>query len=193
MRVLFLAFLALAGCSVSGGGGGLAGQVSSASLSAAEALENQVKSQNISDPGSLPTSGNARYDGFMTARLPVLEGGARRAYVGDLRLDVDFAAKRNGLSGRANGFVANNEKLGGGLTISGGDVFRGTDPDDNYTFSGLVDGRLTRGGDRYAIDAEIEGEFRGRNQTGVNGVLFGDIEGPAGQDIFDGSFAAERR
>lgn len=190
MRYAVLGVMALMGCSA-GSGGGAGADASRAAQNAQ--LEDTLSATNITDPTTLPTAGAARYDGFMTARLPVLDGGARHEYLGDLTMTVDFAADKNQVRGRADGFAAGQEVLGGALRIRGGDLFRNTDTDANFTFTGAVNGDLTRGSDAYAIDAKIEGEFRGRNQDGVNGLLFGDIEGPLGQDIFDGSFVAEKR
>ena len=84
------------------------------------------------------------------------------------------------------------DRLDGDLRLRGGDLFRDTDIDDNYTFTGTVRGALSDAGTPYDIDAEINGEFRGRNQDGLTGVLFGDVVGPLGQDIFDGDFFAGR-
>ena len=156
-------------------------------------LADDVLSDGISDPGRLPDSGSARYDGFMTLRLPTQADGSRRRYTGDLTLNVDFAAPRDQITGRAGGFATRGgDALDGGLRLRGGDLYRDTDPDENYTFTGNLDGTLRRGRADYAIDARIEGEFRGRGQTGVNGLVFGDVTGPQGQDIFDGDFVAAR-
>lgn len=191
MKYALWGLIALMGCSAGSGGGGTEEEVSRAAQNTA--LEDTLSATNITDPTNLPSTGVARYDGFMTARLPVLDGGLRQEYLGDLTMKVDFAANKNQVSGRADGFAAGQEVLGGSLRIRGGDLFRNTDTDTNFTFTGAVDGDLTRGADAYTIDAKIEGEFRGRDQEGVNGLLFGDIEGPLGQDIFDGTFVAEKR
>ena len=180
----------LAACGGSSAGGG------SEALSLAQqrdALRDEVLSEDVSNPGRLPQTGTARYDGVMTARLPTGIAGQRREYLGDLRLNVDFGADRNQVRGRAHGFETQaGRALSGELAIRGGDLYRGTDPDANYTFTGNVDGRLRDAAGRYDIDAAIEGEFRGRRRTGVSGLLFGDVTGPSGQDIFDGDFVASR-
>ena len=53
-------------------------------------------------------------------------------------------------------------------------------------------GTLAQNGDNYGIDGAIVGEFRGRNQDGLTGLAYGDINGPSGQDLFQGSMAAIR-
>ncbi len=182
------AILALAGCSSGGGGGGEA----LSREEQAETLSATLAAVNVSEPADLPTTGAASYAGFMTAGLPTGAGGARREYLGDLTMNVDFAAPRNQVSGRADNFTAGNDRLNGRLQITGGDLFRNTVIDENFTFTGDVDGTLSQNGRQFVIDAEIAGEFRGRNQEGVSGLLFGDVEGPEGQDIFDGTFVAEK-
>ncbi len=178
--------VALAGCSTGSGSGG---ETLSRSEQAQE-LEATLSATNVTEPANLPTSGATTYAGFMTAGLPTGAGGARTEYLGDLSLTVDFAANRNQVRGRAKNFADGNNRLTGQLNIRNGDLFRNTVIDENYTFTGNVKGTLGKGSDDYVVDAEIAGEFRGRNQEGVSGLLFGDVEGPAGQDIFDGSFFA---
>lgn len=170
----------LAACSSSKGGDAAARSDQAAALEAALAQE------NISNPDTLPMRGTATYKGFMTLGLPI--GGAPQDYVGDLNLSVDFAANRDQVSGTARNFNG----LSGELAIAGGDLDRGTDTSVDYTFDGAVTGTLAQAGQNYAIDGDIVGEFRGRNQDGLTGVIYGDIDGPDGQDLFDGSIAATR-
>lgn len=170
----------LAGCGSSGG------QTSEdRALDAAE-LEDTLAQENISNPAALPSNGTADYRGFMTLALPI--GGAATDYVGDLDMVVDFGAPRNQVSGS----VGNFDGLTGELSIGGGDVDRGTDVDVDFTFDGGLTGTLMQGADGYAVDGNIVGEFRGRNQDGLTGLVYGDIDGPDGQDLFQGSMAATR-
>ncbi len=183
MRSIGLAYaLAIsAGCASSDGGAdGLSRGESAA------ALEVSLAAENISDPTTLPRSGLATYTGFMTLALP-LDGPARDV-TGDLDMRVDFGAARNQVSGSASNFAG----LTGGLAIRGGDIDRGTDPDTDFTFDGSLTGTLAQNGDSYGIDGAIVGEFRGRNQDGLTGLVYGDITGPSGQDLFQGSMAASR-
>lgn len=149
-------------------------------------LAASLAQENISDPTTLPRSGLATYSGFMTLALP-LDGPARDV-IGDLDMRVDFGAVRNQVSGSASNFTG----LTGGLAIGGGDIDRGTDPDTDFTFDGSLTGTLAQNGDNYGIDGTIVGEFRGRNQDGLTGLAYGDITGPSGQDLFQGSMAAIR-
>ncbi|MDG1376527.1 MAG: hypothetical protein P8P56_05820 [Yoonia sp.] len=182
MRVFVLVILlcGLTGCSGGTAGDGLPRRDQAAALEAALAEE------NISAPSALPTRGTATYVGFMTLGLPI--GGAAQDYVGDLDMGVDFGAIRNQVSGSASNFNG----LTGTLTLAGGDLDRTTDPNINYTFDGALTGTLAQSGNRYNFDGSIVGEFRGRNQDGLTGVVLGDINGLDGQDLFDGSIAATR-
>ena len=183
------AVLLLAACS-SGGGGDPAPTRGER----AEELQDRLENDFVSEPAQLPKRGTADYRGFMTARLPLGPDGARRAYIADLSLSVDFAAPKDQVSGRAQNFEAGDDRLGGRLAIRGGDLIRSTDPDDNYTFEARANGTLSKGATDYAVDAAISGEFRGRGETGVSGVLYGDITGPDDwQDVFDGTVHAERQ
>ncbi|SEM82285.1 hypothetical protein SAMN04488003_10549 [Loktanella fryxellensis] len=171
----------LTGCGAGGGSGGDAGPVV------------VPADLDVTDPRTLPTTGRATYDGYMRAELPTGDDGSRENYLADLRMEVNFATGFDQIRGQATGFEAGGaRRLGGALTISGGDVYRDTDTSAAYTFDGALNGTLTDGSDDYLIDAEIEGDFLGADQTAVGGLVFGDITGPEGIDIFDGTFAADR-
>lgn len=152
----------------------------------ATALAASLAQDNFSNPDTLPTRGGATYAGFMTLALPL--GAAAQDVVGDMTLAVDFGVKRDQVTGTASNF----EGLSGSLDIAGGDLNRNADPDVDFTFGGDVTGTLSQSGDSYLIDANLEGDFRGRNYDGVTGLIYGDISGPAGQDIFQGSIAGSR-
>ncbi len=177
----------LAGCS--GGGGGDAPPPDDRIT-----IDDIIDSAPVSDPRLLPVAGRASYLGYMRTRLPTGPEGARVDYLGDLTLDVNFAAARDQIAGSATGFDNGaSDRLDGILTITGGDIYNDTDPSAAYTFDGDVDGVLTGGSGAHTIDARIEGEFRGVDKIAVNGLVFGDVTGPDGIDVFDGTFAAERR
>ena len=185
--VLILAVALLVGC-----GGGDDGP-SDAGLSP-DIIDGGIAGQPISPPATLPTAARAEYNGYMRARLPTGPDGARVQYLGDLTLEVNFGAAFDQIRGQASGFeAADLIPMDGTLAITRGNIYRDTDPSAAYSFDGDVDGTLTGAKGSYVIDASIEGEFLGRGQTAARGLLFGDVTGPAGQDIFDGSFAGTRR
>jgi len=152
----------------------------------AAALEAALAGENISDPAALPLEGTANYAGFMTLNLPTVDG--RQANVGDLNLAVDFGATSNQVSGGVSNFSGTT----GTLDISGGDLNRGADPDMDFTFDGALSGTLQTGSTAFDIDGNLLGEFRGRDQYGLTGIVSGTITGSGSQDIFDESMAATR-
>lgn len=176
---LVLSLAVSAGCGSSGGG-----EMSRSARAAA--LAATLEGENVSNPGALPMRGTATYAGFMTLGLPI--NGTTADHIGDLDLEVDFGATRNPLSGT----VSNFDGLSGGLTIGTSTLGRETDPNVDFTFNSGISGTLGQGGDSYTIDGQIAGEFRGRNQDGMTGLVYGDITGPDDQDLFDGTFAATR-
>ena len=184
------ACMLLAAC----GGGGGSVEMAPTRTEAVEKLESRIARKTVSDPSRLPVAGRADYEGYLRANLPVGRDGGRVDYIGDLAMDVNFAAARDEISGTVTGLQSGDgDRLRGALAVSGGDIFRDTVVRDNYTFTGRIDGTVRRGRSRYAIDAGLEGEFRGRDRAAVSGIVFGDVEGPRGVDIFDGSFVAERQ
>ena len=184
-----LALFLLAGC---GGGGGSGGDGPVALTP--DQIDDRIDGQPISNPATLPTTGRAQYNGYMRASLPTGPQGARVNYLADMRLDVNFGAGFDQIRGQATGFEARDGvPLGGALAITAGNIYGDTDPTAAYSFDADVDGALTRGAATYVIDASLEGEFLGQGQTAARGLVFGDITGPLGQDIFDGTFAATRR
>ncbi|MBU2358527.1 MAG: hypothetical protein KKB02_06290 [Alphaproteobacteria bacterium] len=189
MRVnsLILMVSLLAGCGGGGGGAGSGGLTP-------DAIDESLGGLPISNPADLPATGRAEYGGYMRARLPTGPDGARVQYLGDLQMDVNFGAGFDQIRGRATGFeAADTHTLDGALTITNGAIYRDTNPDAAYSFDGDVDGTLSDASGRYAVDAQIEGEFLGTDQKAVSGLLFGDVTGPAGLDVFDGTFAGTRR
>ena len=149
-------------------------------------LVDALLGENISDPALLPLTGRAVYAGFATLELAI--AGTIQSYIGDLDLTVEFSGTGDPISGALHSF----DGLSGALSIANGNLDRGANTDVDYTFGADVDGMLTNNGGDYVIDASLSGDFRGRNQDGVTGVVFGDITGPNGVDIFDGTVVGIR-
>lgn len=175
------ALMLIVGC---GGKGSGADQASRADQ--AVDLADAVQGENKSDPARLPVTGRAIYAGFGTLDLAIR--GTTQSYIGDLNLSVEFSDTAEPISGTLHHF----DGLTGALDISNGNLDRGANTDVDYTFGADVDGMLTHNGGDYVIDASLSGDFRGRNQGGVTGVVFGDITGPNGVDIFDGTVTGAR-
>ncbi|MCA1774748.1 MAG: hypothetical protein LC676_03830 [Loktanella sp.] len=194
MRV-FVPFLLAVTLTACGSSSGLSQATDNAA--AADALKDRLDETPVSPPAQLPTLGTAEYSGFMFIDLPVTPDNPslQTAYVGQMRMVVAFDERAEPLSGTAAGFTDRlNVALGGQLDLGGGTVFRGNDPDSNYTLEGAVAGRLNHPDvGAMVVDGSIAGEFRGLNQEGVQGVVFGDVTSSLGEELFDGSFAAERQ
>lgn len=179
--VCFTALVLVVGC-------GSTGQGTDAMSRADQAadLADALIAENKSDPTLLPVAGQATYAGFGTLDLAI--GGTTQSYIGDLDLTVEFSSASDQISGTLQHF----DGLTGVLDITNGSLDRGTDTDEDYTFGADVDGTLTNSDSNYVIDASLAGDIRGRDQGGVTGVVFGDITGPNGVDIFDGTIAGAR-
>jgi hypothetical protein len=164
---------------------------------AASALRKSLEESPVSPPAQLPTMGTADYNGFMFVDLPVTpdDPTLQTAYVGQMTMVIAFDERAEPVSGSARGFTDRlNVTLDGELDLGAGAIFRGNDPDSNYTLQGAVTGRLNHPDvGAMLIDGSMAGEFRGLGQEGLQGVIFGDVASTLGEEIFDGSFAAERQ
>lgn len=183
VRIGFLMLL-LAGC---GGQSGIApdrARTSAQLLGQASGLLAALSRENVSDPALLPTSGHAVYQGYSTINLPM--DGTTVPYAGDLNLTVTFAPTPTPVVGSMRNFIG----LEGQLLIGNGTIYRDADPDVDLTFDADLTGTLTKGGDSYALNGTVAGDFRGRTQSGVTGVVYGAITGPDGVDLFQGTLAA---
>lgn len=182
-----LGLMMLAGCSGGGGSGPATGPLPGD-------IDGRIDNLPVSNPADLPTTGRAEFNGYMRARVPTGAEGARVDYLADLALQVNFGAGFDQIRGQATKFEARDGvPLGGALAITNGNIYTQTDATAAYSFDGDLAGALTRGTATYTIDGSVEGEFLGQGQTAARGLVFGDITGPRGQDIFDGTFATTRR
>ena len=180
MRYLVFAIVVLAGC---GGRADVTDPVSRADQ--ATALSDYWSGQNMSDPAQLPRGGSVKFVGLTTLGLPIGDTGG--SYTGDLALTVRFGSRTNPVSGS----IANLGNLDGDLQIGSGFLDRGADADVDYTFGAEVNGTLTSGDAAYVVDGDMLGDLRGRTQDGVTGIIYGDVTGPDGQALFQGSFAGD--
>ncbi len=160
-----------------------------ARLSDFETLVQYAAALDVTPAAQLPDSGAVAYGGAVVLNLPT--GGAHLAHIADLAVTVNFGPADTPMTGTLDNFQAvDGSSLGGVLTISGGAFDPGADPGTAYQFTALLSGNLSDAGNTYVIDGDIAGDFRGRNGDAILGVVYGDITGPAGVDIFDGAFAA---
>lgn len=145
---------------------------------------NTVDAGNISDPAQLPVTGRAVFTGSTSLDLPIANGPVD----GKLDMTVIFAPSDAPVTGR----IYDIDGSSGVLTIANGDLFRDSDPDDDYVFAADLTGNLTRGGQTYGVDGGLSGDLRGRNQSNIIGVIYGDVTGPDGTALISGTFAADR-
>lgn len=172
----------LAACSGSGGGGGDGGTGSSDQLGANDG--------DTTGGIDAPISGTARYDGFMTLNLPTSEG--RAPFTGSLGLDVDFDASAAQVTGEANNFLSpDDDMLSGRLMVTDGEIDSSAERPADYTFEAGISGTL-RGPQfrNMVITGTLIGDFNGDTAEVLSGSSFGDVIGPTGADIFNGSFSA---
>lgn len=179
LRQMLAVFLVLFVAACSGGGGGGA--------------TNQLGSEGgggLTDPGLLPVSGAARYDGFLTLALPTQTG--RQPFTGVLGLDVNFDAPAAQVTGQASQFrSASDEVLDGRIIITDGDLDRSADLAADYTFESQLSGTLSGTDFRnIVITGTMLGDFSGDTASAVSGQTFGDVVTPLGFDIFNGTFSA---
>ncbi|SEW02471.1 hypothetical protein SAMN04488515_0705 [Cognatiyoonia koreensis] len=171
-----LVLVPLAACG--GGGGGSGNQLGAGG------------GGGITDPGELPVSGFARYNGFLTVNLPTADG--RAPYTGNLGLDVDFDAAATQVTGQASGFTdGGGTNMRGRLAVTDGVIDRKTNVASDYTLEAGISGTLS--GDAFrnmVITGTLLGDFNGQNAETLRGQVFGDTIGPLGTDIFNGTFSA---
>jgi hypothetical protein len=176
-----LTVLGLAGCS-----GGSGGAPNLAHIDQALALAAAQQAANVSVPSELPTSGAASYAGFVTLGLPISD--AITNVTGDIDLNVDFGNQLQPFSGTLSHFPG----LAGQIAIVGGQIDRDANTGVDYTFISDLRGDLVAEGRTYTINGSLAGDFRGRYQDGMTGVIYGDIDGPVGQNMFSGTMAVAR-
>jgi len=147
-------------------------------------------SSPITDPDTLPISGTVHYSGFLSLGLPTSSG--RTDFTGNLGLTVAFDAVTGQVTGEADQFRAPDaELLRGRILITDGQIDRATNTVEDYTFDAQLSGTLS--GDDFrnmVITGAMVGDFNGENADVVSGQVFGDVVGPAGLDIYNGTFSA---
>ncbi|MEE9427334.1 MAG: hypothetical protein V3V25_04215 [Paracoccaceae bacterium] len=141
------------------------------------------------DPTSLPISGSSTFAGVID--LMVETGSGELGMAGALALTANFSA--NSISGTATGFMDENANgLAGVLAISSGAINRGANTAIQYTYSALLGGTLTGGGETYGISADFDGDFLGIDNLATTGAITGTATSGFGTGYLFGSFIAEQ-
>lgn len=146
----------------------------------------------LTDPGTLPQSGGATYDGLMvlstdgTAGLP-------SDMAGDMTLRADF--NDDSLSGSVDNVITSNEDvLEGSLDISEGEINRGADVSTDYTYAFGMDGTLTEDdGTDLDVNATGAGDFRGsEHEVSTGTIVKGTVSSDEGASLLRGDFVIAR-
>lgn len=176
-----------------GGGGGVPpGQTFDAHDPAAVAMDERVAAMSATQ--AMPTSGQARYDGYAFIEMSETGQNVRpgdagyEAVLGQMALSADFAS--GGVTGRIHNVgVEEGPTLSGQLDISEGRL-------TGNGLTGKVSGTLT-GSDMGDVTADLgmDGRFRGNDADAVVGGFTGDVMFGNGQNRVvggDSGFVAER-
>lgn len=143
-------------------------------------------------PASIPTSGSARYQGFVATVIDY-PGVDWNSVIGNLTLDANFA--NDTISGSASNFVdIAGENYSGSLAVTSGVYDRTLDPVTDWTIAADIGGTLTdTGAVTYAVDGEMFADFIGVNHQFIDGIVVGTVTSIDGVGTFyDGSVIAER-
>lgn len=141
----------------------------------------------------IPTSGSARYDGYLYGALSDARGSQTESVIGRLNLDVAFSNSSAGFTGNASDFVTgDNDALTGTLSISGGGLNRNGNPASDATVQGVaVNGTLTGAGATRVFGIALEGDFLGTTAEAIGGDALGRVTVDGTDQDFDGGFIAE--
>ena len=125
---------------------------------------------------TIPTSGSALYQGFVSGQFSNTDDDITDTLIGDLSLQVVFDAPEM-VSGSVGNFLDDRgNSMSGSLVLSGGVLDRGGDPDIDatFTFDGSGD-IIDNGGRSISVTAAFAGDFLKDGYTGVGG----DVQGQA--------------
>lgn len=175
--VSLLALIVAAGCSGSGDDGGAQpdAQPTFAELQAeAVALEDRTAQLGLTDPGTLPVSGSASFDGVIGLGSDGANG-APGDFGGTIALAVDFGSDE--LAGEATDFVtAGEDRIDGTLAITASAIDRASDPSVEPTYSFDMAGTLVEeDGDAFDVDMVGDGAFLGSDGEATFGFVDGVI------------------
>ena len=136
---------------------------------------------DYTDMARVPIMGSASYNGYISAQLSNRSDDVTDTLIGELHLEVDFAAS-DMVTGSADGFLDDTgSALTGTLNLSGGSLDRDGDPNTDATFTFEGTGELVNAGGRtLVLLTTFEGDFLEENLSGVGGDVLGQV-------IVDGS------
>ena len=190
-----IAFQLLASC---GGGGGEPGVVTEmARLNAMRAEANQLVEDftpvEYTDLATIPVTGGANYEGFISAELSNTTDDVTDTLIGQLHLNVSFDPGEM-VTGQADNFLDDaGEALTGTLALSQGSLDRGGDPDMDATFTFRGEGDLQDSNGRtLTLTTVFEGDFLEEDYFAVGGDVLGQVTVEGDDQTLGGLFIGRR-
>lgn len=184
-------FAVCIGCGGSGGG------PSTSPLEETTNATNRMVSDftpiQYTDLNTLPTSGTANYQGYISAQLSNTSDDITDALRGELSVSVDFGSA-DIVSGTAQNFLdQDGAQLSGTLSLSDGVLDRTGDPVSDATFTFEATGDLTDSNGRILmVETAFEGDFLETNHTGIGGDLAGRVTVDGEDQSLGGFFIASQ-
>jgi hypothetical protein len=143
---------------------------------------------------SVPQSGSAVYDGYVTGQLANRSDTVTDTLLGQLRMTVGFTNSSVIVTGAARNFIDDdNVALSGSLDLSNGSLDRAGSPSNDATLLISANGTLRDAqGRNLVIGTQFEGDFLGTSRGAVGGEVLGSVTVNGIDQDFDGGFIAER-
>ena len=143
---------------------------------------------------SVPTTGEAVYNGYFYGGLANDTDGITDSVIGTMAMTVTFNATSVGVTGSVDDFAdADDNAMSGSVTLSGGSLNRDGNPSNDATLLVQANGTLTDSADRaLVLGAQLEGDFLGGAYTGVGGAALGSVTVDGVDQDFDGGFIGEK-
>lgn len=143
---------------------------------------------------SVPTTGEAVYNGYFYGGLANDTDDITDSVIGTMAMTVTFNATSVGVTGSVDDFAdADDNAMSGSVTLSGGSLNRDGNPSNDATLLVQANGTLTDSADRaLVLGAQLEGDFLGGAYTGVGGAALGSVTVDGVDQDFDGGFIGEK-
>lgn len=143
---------------------------------------------------SIPTSGSATYDGYLSGQLANTSDSVTDTLIGAMTLNVGFRTSTLQVSGAARDFIDSDDNaLSGELALTAGSLDRGGDPSSDATLLITANGTLRDAqGRNLVIGSQLEGDFLGVGHRAVGGEVLGSVRVNGIDQDFDGGFIAAR-
>ncbi len=176
----YIAFSVLASCGGGGGGNepGVVTELARLNAMRVEASELVADFAPIeyTDLTSIPVSGSATYEGYISAQLSNTTDDVTDTLIGQLHLNVSFEAG-DMVTGEADGFLDDaGASLNGSVVLSQGSLNRGGDPNVDATFIFRGAGDLhDADGRTLTLSTVFEGDFLEDGYTAVGGDILGQV------------------